>query len=589
MNRFLYTSSIRTKLIVLMIFPIIGMFISIFMVISQGTMHKQDMMDFVPYGLAMGLIFIGTFILFVQINSYFNYSVHIIQEGMTRFFNYLTSTEKNLQLIEHESHDALGELSHQLNHNIIKIKEGLAIDNEVINEAKFVSKMVGCGFLVYRINKEANNVYINELKENFNHMIDSLRVNIVNSFQTSLNYANRDFKHKADKTDIGAIVNTQLRCLNMIGSNISEFLAMVNKNGMILDEKSNELLHLVNQLHEASISQAASLEQTTASVHEITQNISSTSTKASYMLEISNETLHYAKEGVKLVERTQTSMSEINSSTNAINEAISIIDQIAFQTNILSLNAAVEAATAGEAGKGFAVVAQEVRNLANRSADAAKQIKQLVEMANSKSNDGKGYSILMKESFEKLMAMIEQNSSIIQEVAHSNQEQMHNLSQINETMSNLDRITQENASMATQTKEVAIQTNKVADDMLKAASMNEYDESVVKRVTHYDWTLQLNNIKIEFVKYKQAILNQVNNNKNTIELDVPHYKAIETFLSSHPNETLKHMFHRLNALLIGYGESMKNKEEEVILDNSNQIEALLDEVLEFLNQLKIID
>ncbi len=524
-------------------------------------------------------------------------SISIIKEGMGRFFHYLTSTEKNLDLISLDSKDDFGEMAKELNENIQKVKEGLAVDNEVINEAKFVSKMVGKGFLVYRINSEANNTYINELKDNFNLMIDSLRLNIVNSFQTSLNYANRDFKIKADKTEIGAIVNTLLRCLNMIGTNISEFLAMVNKNGTILDNRSKELLGLVNQLHEASINQAASLEQTSASVQEITQSITQTSNKAVNMLEIANSTKTYANEGIKLVEDTQKSMLEINDSTQAINEAITIIDQIAFQTNILSLNAAVEAATAGEAGKGFAVVAQEVRNLASRSAEAAKEIKDLVEVANSKSDEGKNNSEQMLESFNKLTAMIEDNTAIIDDVAKSNEVQMQNLTQINETMSNLDKITQENAHMATQTKDVAILTNQVAFDMIKAAALNEYDKSVEMRIADFDFTQKVNNIKIEFAKYKQAVLNQVNNNSTTINMNIEHKNAIQEFVNNYENrlshsslwQVFKDKTVLLDTLLNDYGLRMKQRDEIGIIESSNKIEGILDEIFEYLNEFKSIN
>ncbi|RXJ93420.1 chemotaxis protein, partial [Arcobacter sp. CECT 8989] len=99
-----------------------------------------------------------------------------------------------------------------------------------------------------------------------------------------------------------------------------------------------------------------------------------------------------AKQGQNLAQKTTSAMEDITEQVTLINESISIIDQIAFQTNILSLNAAVEAATAGEAGKGFAVVAAEVRNLASRSAEAAKEIKDLVENATSKANEGKSIS-----------------------------------------------------------------------------------------------------------------------------------------------------------------------------------------------------
>ena len=544
--------------------------------------------------LFIGILFL-TFFIFFNILFYIINSIKTIRSGLDGFFNYLTSTEKDLENIELNSLDDFGSMAKEINKNIQKIKDGLAIDNEVINEAKFVSKMVGKGFLVYRINSSANNIYINELKDNVNLMIDSLRVNIVNSFQTSLNYANRDFEVKADKSDIGAIVNTLLRCLNMIGTNISEFLAMVNKNGNILDSKSSELLQLVNQLHTSSLNQASSLEQTTAAVQEITASLEVTSSKALNMLEIANSTKAYASEGIKLVENTQKSMNEINESTNAISDAITIIDQIAFQTNILSLNAAVEAATAGEAGKGFAVVAQEVRNLANKSADAAKEIKTLVEMANIKSTDGKNYSQEMKNSFEKLNSMIEDNTNIIGDVAKSNEVQMNNISQINQAMNNLDRITQDNASMATQTRSVAIETNSVAQDMLHAASLNNYDIEVENRIGDFEFTQELNNIKIEYTKFKQAILNQVNNNKADIEINVIHKKEIYIFLQKIRDKDcinnddyilLEEKTKALDSLLINYGMYMKNRDEENILYSSNKVEMTIDEIFIILNRFK---
>ena len=498
-------------------------------------------------------------------------------------------------MIDLNSNDHLGDMAKELNQNIQKIKDGLAIDNEVINEAKFVSKMIGKGFLVYRINGNANNVYINELKDNFNHMIDSLRENIVNSFITSLSYANGNFEIKADKSDIGAIVNTLLRCLNMIGTNVSEFLAMINKNGYVLDEKSNHLLALVNSLHNATINQASSLEETSAAVAEITSNIADTSVKAKNMLEIATKTKNYANDGIKLVENTEKSMLEINDSTSAIQEAITIIDQIAFQTNILSLNAAVEAATAGEAGKGFAVVAAEVRNLANRSADAAKQIKHLVEVASQKSIDGKNYSQEMKNSFEKLASMIEENTLIIGDVAKSNETQMLNISQISETMNRLDYITQENANMATKTKKLATQTNEVAHNMIKAASLNIYDKTVENRISDFDLVQEINNVKIDYAKYKQAILNQVNNNSKDINIDVENRKNIDLFIKKHENkgkidssslEKIKEKTLQLDKQLLGYGVAIKQRDEKNILNYSTQIEKILDELFSQLNMMK---
>ncbi len=594
MQNLLNKISLKVKLILLMIFPSFGFLMILGLYLNQIlSSQSYDKLSFIVI-FSVCIVFLTLFLFYIISNN-INSSIIMIKSGLNRFFNYLTSTEKNLDVIDLNSNDYFGEMAKDLNKNIQIIKDGLAIDNEVINEAKFVSKMIGKGFLVYRINGQANNVYINELKDNFNHMIDSLRENIVNSFLTSLNYANGNFEIKADKSDIGAIVNTLLRCLNMIGTNVSEFLAMINKNGYILDEKSNQLLVLINDLHNATMSQASSLEQTVSAVDEITTNITTTSLKAKNMLEIANKTKDFAIEGIKLVENTEKSMFEINESTTAIQEAIIIIDQIAFQTNILSLNAAVEAATAGEAGKGFAVVAAEVRNLASRSAEAAKQIKLLVEVANQKSVDGKNYSLEMKNSFDKLAAMIEENSLIIDDVAKSNEIQMKNLSQINQTINKLDFITQENTNMANKTKELASQTNEVALNMIKAASLNKYDKNIENRISNFDLVQEINNIKIEYTKYKQAILNQVNNNNSNISIDVQNRKNIDLFIKKYERNDyidsicLSKIVEKTNQLdekLNFYGLAIKQRNEKKIFDYSNEIENILDELFVQLNLMK---
>ncbi len=589
MQSFLNTISIKTKILILIAIPFLGF-------IFMSVMYFSKVENFSTIEIVVPIVFFILTILFSYcIQKNILDAISKIKGGMERFFNYLTSTEKHLDLIDLDSSDDLGVMAKELNTNITKIKDGLAHDNEVINEAKFVSKMVGKGFLVYRINSEADNVYINELRDTVNDMIDNLRVNIVTSFQTSLQYANRDFTTKAQKSEVGGIVNTLLRCLNMIGINISEFLAMVNQNGKLLDSKSNELLEYVNTLHTSTLNQASSLEQTAAAINEITNSISDTSNKATTMSDISNKTKGYASSGIELVTDTQNSMSEISESTKAISEAITVIDQIAFQTNILSLNAAVEAATAGEAGKGFAVVAQEVRNLAGRSAEAAKEIKDLVENANEKADEGAKLSQKMYESFNELNKSIEENTVLIDDVANSNKNQMLSLTQINEAMNNLDAITQENASIASQTKDVAIQTNNVASEMIKAAANNEYSPEVEKRIGDFSFTQELNNLKIEFAKSKQAILNQVNNNSSSIDLNSEHKTNIDGFIKEHEANSFstadewarfKTYYGELQNQFISYGEGMKARDDEKTLISSENIEKTLDEVFILINKFK---
>jgi methyl-accepting chemotaxis protein len=158
-----------------------------------------------------------------------------------------------------------------------------------------------------------------------------------------------------------------------------------------------------------------------------------------------------------------------------INEAITVIDQIAFQTNILSLNAAVEAATAGEAGKGFAVVAQEVRNLASRSAEAAKEIKDLVEDANLKANEGKNISAEMIHGYQELNTHINETLHLIENVSSASKEQMTGIEQINDTVTMLDRVTQENANEANQVRAIANDVSSMAKDLVEDALSKKFN------------------------------------------------------------------------------------------------------------------
>ena len=263
--------------------------------------------------------------------------------------------------------------------------------------------------------------------------------------------------------------------IKLVGNNTSEILAMIMNTGNTLNESTQTLSDGSHNLSVSSNQQAASLEETTAALEEITATIKANTQATIKMSQLAQNVTKSAQNGQDLANKTAISMDEINKEVSSINLAIEVIDQIAFQTNILSLNAAVEAATAGEAGKGFAVVAQEVRNLANRSAEAAREIKNLVEEATIKANDGKLISSDMIDGYKDLNKNISETINIIEDVSGASKEQMLGIEQINQAVNMLDRVTQENAFESNQIKEISQSVSKLAYDLLTDAKSKKFN------------------------------------------------------------------------------------------------------------------
>ena len=262
--------------------------------------------------------------------------------------------------------------------------------------------------------------------------------------------------------------------INKLKDAITKMLMENKQIGMNLSSSSGSLLNNVDILNQNSNEAAARLEETAAAIEQITGNIRSTTENIVKMAGFASEVTLSSQKGEKLAKQTTVAMDEINSEVTSINEAITIIDQIAFQTNILSLNAAVEAATAGEAGKGFAVVAQEVRNLASRSAEAAREIKNLVENATNKADHGKRIADEMISGYMGLNENIAKTIELISDIETSSKEQQHGIEQINDAIGSLDNQTQKNAAIAAQTKEIAADTNDIAKDVIENVNSKEF-------------------------------------------------------------------------------------------------------------------
>lgn len=193
--------------------------------------------------------------------------------------------------------------------------------------------------------------------------------------------------------------------------------------------------------------QAASLEETAASMEEMTSTVKQNADNAAQADQLAQEVRTQAQHGGEVVSRAVQAMDEISASSRKISEIVGLIDEIAFQTNLLALNASVEAARAGEQGRGFAVVATEVRNLASRSATAAKDIKTLVEDSAAKVADGSREVTLSGSTLDDIVASVTKVSDLVAEMASSSKEQASGIDQVNVAVSQMDSMTQQNASL----------------------------------------------------------------------------------------------------------------------------------------------
>jgi len=269
--------------------------------------------------------------------------------------------------------------------------------------------------------------------------------------------------------------------INELGRALNELSKVNYENGLILKEGSTHLTHNVATMTQAANSQATSLEETSVALDEITKSMQQSNQNTLQMASYADELTASANDGERLANETTISMDEINEQVNAINDAITVIDQIAFQTNILSLNAAVEAATAGEAGKGFAVVAAEVRNLATRSAQAAKEIKSLVENATSKANHGKEIASKMINGYSTLNKNIDLTMNLLKDITVSSKEQEKAIVQINDSIAILDKNTQENAKIAQDTNDIALQSNEISLKIVEQANKEFEGKEEIQR------------------------------------------------------------------------------------------------------------
>ena len=256
-------------------------------------------------------------------------------------------------------------------------------------------------------------------------------------------------------------VNSTITTLNNSVTHITQSASLVASS-------SNEIAQGNSDLSQRTEEQAASLEETASSMDQMITTVTQNAENAKRANELAIDARTKAQGGDNVVNAAIRSMSEINDASKKISDIIGVIDEIAFQTNLLALNAAVEAARAGEQGRGFAVVAGEVRNLAQRSASAAKEIKELIRDSVAKVEEGATHVNQSGDTLKDIINAVERVNTTIADIATASEEQSAGITQVNKAISQMDEMTQQNAALVEQ---AAAASESIVDQV---SSMNEY-------------------------------------------------------------------------------------------------------------------
>jgi|APLak6261669570_1056073.scaffolds.fasta_scaffold03131_1 methyl-accepting chemotaxis protein len=294
----------------------------------------------------------------------------------------------------------------------------------------------------------------------------------------------------------GAIANL---CdgVNALMDKMTEIIIQVKEAGETINTAAGEISSGNVDLSSRTEQQASSLEETAASMEELASTVKQNAENAKQANQLASVASSVATKGGDVVGQVVTTMSDINASAKKIEDIISVIDGIAFQTNILALNAAVEAARAGEQGRGFAVVAGEVRNLAQRSATAAKEIKELISESVSKTAQGTTQVEAAGKTMAEIVSSVQRVSDIMSEIAAASIEQSQGIDQVNNAITSMDEVTQQNAALV---EEAAAAAESLVDQAVglmetvgsfklsNQQSLKSYGVSpqlsIVKRTTH---------------------------------------------------------------------------------------------------------
>ena len=334
----------------------------------------------------------------------------------------------------------------------------------VEKEVDTIVAAAGNGDLSQRIVTEGKTGFYRDLGEGINQLIgvvESALSDIANAMNT---LASGDLTCPIERDYRGTYGEVK-EGVNATIAKLQEIVGNLRDSSDVISTASQEISAGNTNLSSRTEQNASSLQETAASMEELTSTVRNNASNAQQANQIAGNARALAEKGGDVVGHAVQAMGEINNSSTRIAEIIGVIDEIAFQTNLLALNASVEAARAGEQGRGFAVVATEVRNLASRAAQAAKEIKELIQDSVSKVHSGSDLVNQSGETLAEIVDGVKKVADIISEITAASTEQSAGIDQVNQAVTTMDEGTQQNAALAEQTSAAAVSLNEKAREM----------------------------------------------------------------------------------------------------------------------------
>jgi len=341
----------------------------------------------------------------------------------------------------------------------------IAIEKEVAN----IVAAAQAGDLEQKIETSDKAGFFLSLSEGINDLIGVVSESFSDVASAMERVSQGDLTQKITRDYAGTFGDVK-NSINTTIDRLENVVGKITESSEFIRNSSEEISAGNNNLSQRAEEQASTLEETASSMEELTSTVKNNSDNAQQANQLADTARETAEKGALVVENAVAAMDEITNSSNKIAEIIGVIDEIAFQTNLLALNASVEAARAGEQGRGFAVVATEVRNLAQRSATAAKEIKDLISDSGDKVDAG---GRLVKESGETLkeiMDGVKKVGDIISDIAAASLEQSSGIEEVNRAVTQMDEITQQNAALAEQASASSESTLNQATQMAQIIS-----------------------------------------------------------------------------------------------------------------------